>query len=156
MNMIKSIILIFGFCVVSSSSWAVKVYECEDEQGNRTFQSQCPPGSTPVNEKNYSTGGGSSGDEDEVTELVLYRVSNCHLCDQIKEFVSEKNLSLTEKDVESDFDLQQELKSKNNGQLRVPVLLVGEKAITGFNPEELTAALAGAGYIPEPVESETE
>lgn len=147
MNTIRAIILIFSFWIISTHVWAVKVYECEDELGNRSFQANCPPGSTLVNEKNYSTGKGNNSDENKLMPLVLYMVPDCIVCNQVKDYIVEKKLALTEKNVEEDFELQQELKSKNNGQLRVPVLLVGDMAISGFNPDNIASALSDAGYI---------
>jgi glutaredoxin len=156
MNTIKSILLIFGFYIVSSNALAVKVYECEDELGNRTFQAQCSPGSTPVSEKSYSTGRGSNSDDNELASIVLYRVADCIVCDQVKDFVTDNKLTLTEKDVENDFDLQQELKNKNGGQLRVPILLIGDKVLSGYKPDELFSALTNAGYVLEKTEPESE
>jgi len=147
MSKLKSIIIFIGLFVVSTHIWAVKVFECEDELGNKTFQAQCSPGSIPVNEKNYSTGIGRSSEEDKMKPLVLYMVPDCIVCDQIKDYITEQKLTLTEKNVEEDFELQQELKSKNGGQLKVPVLLVGDRVISGFNPENVFSALSEEGYI---------
>jgi len=141
-------LILAGFCILSTNAFAVKVYECEDELGNRSFQQQCPPGTTAVKEKNYSTRGSSpASGQSKLAPLVLYLVPDCDVCDQVKEFLSVRNISLTEKNIKDNGALQQELKGKTGGDLRVPVLLIGDKAISGYDRSSLTSALTTAGYI---------
>ena len=116
--------------------------------GNRSFEQQCPPGTSLVKEKQYSTKGGSSNlEQSNSTALILYVVPDCETCNQVREFLSTRNISATEKNVMDDVSLQQELRSKLDGDLRVPMLFVGDKALSGYNPTELISVLTGAGYI---------
>ena len=48
-----------------------------------------------------------------------------------------------------DNELQLELKTKIGGDLRVPVLLIGEKVVLGYDRAGLTSALKDAGYASE-------
>ena len=133
--------------LVTMSVQAVTVMECEDDLGNRTFQDRCPPGTTPVNQKQYSV---STPDEGDVSLAVtLYTVPECESCDQLREFLAIRKISITEKNVNDDITLQEELKEKTGGELHVPVLLLGEKVLTGYNRTELLQALADAGYSEE-------
>ena len=154
----KFTILLLVYSLFSNNAWAVKIYECEDEQGNRPFEQQCPPGTTAVNKKEYSTKRAQSGSEQRSSgPLILYVIPNCDSCDQIREFLSVRNISASEKNVADDVALQDELKDKTGGDLRVPVLLVGNKVLSGYNRTNLISALTDAGYISaSPKEDEEE
>jgi len=136
-----------SICLFSANAFAVKVYECEDELGNRSFEQQCPPGTTSVKEKNYSTRASSAASgQSKLVPLVLYFVPDCDVCDEVKEFLTVRNISFTGKNIKDNGALQQELKGKTAGNLRVPVLLIGDKAIAGYNRDSLASALTDAGY----------
>lgn len=154
MKYIHAIILSLGLSAISSNAWSVKVYECEDQLGNRTFQDRCPPGTTRVNQKQYSTKTPSpSSARRSIGPLVLYLVPKCDTCDQVKEFLSVRNISFTEKNVNENIKLQEELKEKTGGDLRVPVLMIGNNAISGYNRGTLLAALEEAGYSDDQAQS---
>lgn len=125
---------------------AVKVVECEDEQGNRTFESTCPPGTTMVDEKRIPTGV-SAADSAEKTAInvTLYSIPECESCDEVREFLQGRSVAITEKSVNENPEIQTELKDLT-GALRVPATVIGEKVITGYNRSELLAALESAGY----------
>ena len=127
--------------------FAVNIFECEDALGNITFQDRCPPGTLPVNEKNYSTTT-SSATESPSPPLTLYLVPGCDTCDQLKEFLNVRNLRYSEKDVSGDIDLQNELKDVA-GELQVPALVVGSKVLTGYNRTALLQSLTESGHITE-------
>ena len=135
------------FYLSSTSAWGVTVLECEDNQGNRTFEDRCPPGSYPVNKKQYSVSTPEQGKA--ALSAILYRVPECDTCDQVKEFLELRHISITEKNVNDDVKLQEELKEKTGGELRVPVLVLGDKVLRGYNRTELIQALADAGYTSE-------
>jgi glutaredoxin len=156
MNKYKISALLLFSAFLSSNAWAVKVYECEDEQGNRSFERVCPPGSTPLNKKEYSTKRANSNSGISKSPLVLYVIPNCDSCEQVKEFLSVRNISASEKDVTDDIALQQELKSKTGGDLRVPVLMVGDKVLSGYNRTNLISELTDAGYISASSEDDDE
>ena len=130
--------------IASLPAWAVTVVQCEDEHGAKSFQAQCPPGTKQVAEKNYNTAAGTPAAQ-SLPELVLYLVPDCDSCAQVKEFLSVRNIPYTEKNVGNDAALQQELKDKA-GDLRVPVLMIGDQKLAGYNREALLNALTAAGY----------
>jgi len=149
MMQIYKFLIFIGFVLISQSLLAVTVVECEDADGNRTFQDRCPPGSTEVASKRIATGTGGGGEGGPaIGPLTLYVVPNCDSCTQVKEFLSVRRLSVTEKNVNDDIALQNELKEKA-GDLRVPTLLVGDSVISGYNRAELLAALKKAGFQEE-------
>ena len=96
--------------------------------------------------KNYSSATHSSDANAVLPALVLYAVPDCAVCDQLREDLSARNISVTEKNIKDNGLLQQELKSKTGGDLRVPVLLIGEQVISGYEKDSLSSALEKAGY----------
>jgi len=129
---------------------AVKVVQCEDEQGNRTFERVCPPGTKQVNEMRVPTGSAAttdSGDQGQAGNIsaTLYSVPECDSCDGVREYLRDRNSSITEKNVFDNIDLQEEMKEVS-GKQSVPVVVIGDKVLIGYNRTELKAALAAAGY----------
>jgi glutaredoxin len=138
--------------VVAGPVGAVTVYQCEDSQGNRTFESACPPGTTEVQQKDYvSPGEPTAAAEDlgpapDLPPVTVYQVPDCESCAQMREFLEFREIPYTTKDVKDNLDLQVELKTRS-GDLRAPTALVGDQAIVGFNRTALLAALEESGYI---------
>ena len=129
---------------------AVKIVQCEDEQGNKTFQKVCPPGTKQVNEMRVLTGGSSSADTGNQgaannISATLYYVPDCDSCDGVREYLRDRNIPITEKNVFDDVDLQKEMKEVS-GKQSVPVVVIGDKVLIGYNRTELKQALAAAGY----------
>lgn len=136
------VILMF---TLAGSSYAVSVYECEDEQGNRSFYDRCPPGTTAVNEKKFNV-----IPEKEASEIsaTLYLVPKCEACDLVREFFQLRKIALIEKNVNENIELQNELTEKT-GELRVPVTVINDTVISGYDRSELINALKAAGYEDE-------
>ena len=143
--MIRLLIVIY-LSLFAAAAWSVEILQCEDAQGNKSFYTQCPPGWHELNKKNYSTATADTGSTTPNISATLYVVPNCDTCDQVKEFLDVRKISVTEKDVSGNADLQKELKDKTGGELRVPVLVLGDKVLTGYNRANLLTALAAEGY----------
>lgn len=152
MILLKPVYLFAALLFGANAAWATNVYECEDELGNRSFQKHCPPGSKSLSEKRYSSKAAST--ETALPTLVLYAVPNCEVCDQMREYLSGKDIAVTEKNIKDNGELQLELKTKTGGDLRVPVLLIGEKVIAGYDAQNLTMALTEAGYLAKEVDEQ--
>jgi len=126
---------------------AVNIVECEDKEGNRSFQKTCPPGSTMVGKKKISTGGGlDSSSKSGNIQVILYLVPDCDVCDEVKEFLNVRNISITEKNVKDDIELQNEL-NELVGALKVPTTVIGDEIVSGYNRNSFKSALEAAGYI---------
>lgn len=135
----------------TGTSTAVEVYQCEDEKGSRTFESACPPGTREVGKRDYSTSNTTAAAEagEEVPpEITMYVVPDCDACDQFREFFASREIAYTTRDVKDDVTIQSELK-KRSGELRAPTVMVGEKAIVGYNRGALIAALKETGHLAE-------
>ena len=141
-----SIVVIF-ICLFASHSYAVKIFECVDEAGNKSFESRCPPGTSPVNEKDFYTG---ADDEEAIpdVEISLYSVPTCEACDVVRNILDKYGVKYSEKNVKTNIELQNELQkiSGAEGTLSVPTVTIGEKVIVGYNKAELTKTLEEVGY----------
>lgn len=144
-------ILILSLILTTHVYAAVKVVECEDIEGNKSFQKSCPPGFSQVNEKKINTGG--SKDKIEYTSnfkvkksATLYVIPDCDTCEEVREFLRDNEVSITEIDVSNDYNLQTELE-EIAGSLRVPVTIIDEKIIHGYKRSEFNAALDSSANI---------
>jgi len=143
----KSIGLLLLLLSWAGTSAAVTVVICEDNRGERTFQTTCPPGTTELNKKEYGTAAPTPAATDTVKPaLILYRVPACETCDQVKEFLTLRNLQFIETDVSMDIGLQEKVKQLV-GELQVPVLTVGDKVIKGYSRAAMAQALTESGHI---------
>jgi glutaredoxin len=140
-----SILLLSLLFVFHTPAFAVSIYQCEDANGNVTFQDRCPPGTKQLNQRNYDTTAPAATASAQ-PGLTLYLVPGCDTCEQLKEFLSVRNLRFTEKDVSQDVELQNELKEVA-GELQVPALTIGDKVLTGYNRTALIQSLTESGHI---------
>ena len=65
-------------------------------------------------------------------EVVIYSTPTCHFCQAAKEFFKENNVDYTEHNVAEDADKRNEMVEKS-GQMGVPVIVVGDQTIVGFD-----------------------
>ncbi len=112
---------------------AVKIVECEDEQGNKSFQKTCPPGYSVLSEKRLSTG---KKEPDRINpkniSADLYMVpDNCEACSKAKDFLNALGINVNQINVADDIESQNKLK-EIGGELRVPVTIIEDKILKGF------------------------
>ncbi len=72
--------------------------------------------------------------------VTIYSTPNCHFCHMAKEFFKEKNVTYTEYDVAADAEKRNELIEKS-GQMGVPVIIIGDDLIVGFNKPKVAQLL---------------
>lgn len=72
--------------------------------------------------------------------VTIYSTPTCHFCQMTKEFFKEKNITYTDYDVAHDMVKRQEMIQKS-GQMGVPVVIIGDEMIIGFDKEKLASAL---------------
>lgn len=125
---------------------AVKIYECVDAEGNRTFQDKCPNGTVPAQEKKYYTGVKEANKPD--VDITFYTVPDCVTCDVVRSLLDKYGASYTEKDIKSNIELQQEMMERtgSEGSLSVPTLIIGEKSYVGYDKSGISNSLEAAGY----------
>jgi len=72
--------------------------------------------------------------------VTIYTTPTCSFCKMAKEFFQEKGVEYSEKYVSTDTAAQQEMIEKS-GQMGVPVILINDEALVGFDKEKLSEAL---------------
>ena len=71
----------------------------------------------------------------------IYSTPSCHFCHAAKDFFTEHKVAFTDFNVAADLPKRQEMIEKT-GQMGVPVILVGEEIIVGFDESKLRQLLA--------------
>ena len=70
----------------------------------------------------------------------IYTTQTCGYCKMAKEFFQKNNVEFQEFDVGVDLEKRKEMIDKS-GQMGVPVIMVGEDMIVGFNKPKLEGLL---------------
>ncbi len=146
---------------VTAASAQDKLYKVVDKYGNITYQDN-PPRQDDVVVEERSNAFPVVPEAPRVTPdqriataaqefpLVLFRVPQCDSCDYVSWFLERRQLPFESVDVESDIGNQMRLKD-TTGEYRVPVLVIGDKPVFGFDSDSLEAGLVEAGYLePKP------
>ncbi|MET0048321.1 MAG: glutaredoxin domain-containing protein [Sedimenticola sp.] len=79
-----------------------------------------------------------------VPRITLYSTRNCGYCRQAKAFLQKKKLPFVEFDVERNRRAFTEF--QRAGGRGVPLIVIGRKALNGFQPKQLEKALRDAGF----------
>ena len=75
-----------------------------------------------------------------MSEVKVYTSSTCPYCTMAKDYLKEKGIEYNEKNAQTDAAARDELISM--GYTGVPVLVIGEEEIVGFDRARIDAALA--------------
>lgn len=73
-------------------------------------------------------------------QVTIYSTPTCHYCHAAKEFFKENNIEYTDRDVTQDTKAREEMIEKS-GQLGVPVIVVDDKILVGFDKNALSELL---------------
>lgn len=71
--------------------------------------------------------------------VTIYTSTNCEYCHQAKEFFDEKSIPYTEINISKDKEARKELMKK--GFMSVPVIIINEKEMVGFDPIQVSEIL---------------
>ncbi len=74
-------------------------------------------------------------------KIIIYSTPACPYCKRAKEYLSQKGISFVDRDVAQDKDAAKEMIEKS-GQMSVPVIIVDNEIIVGFNQALLDKLLA--------------
>src|SRR3990172_9309186 len=124
---------------------AATVVECEDAEGERTFQTVCPPGTTQIQSKNYATG--TPGPAVIKLDILIYLAPNCPACDAYMKLFSRYGITPIVKNIEGDQELQAEL-TEIAGALKVPTVIIGDKMLSDYRERESVKLFEDMGYKP--------
>ena len=73
------------------------------------------------------------------TEIIVYSGIHCAPCDAVKAFLKENGFDYSEKNVNKDKEARQEMRAM--GMISIPVTVIGDHKIQGFDRPALQAAL---------------
>ncbi len=76
-------------------------------------------------------------------KVTIYSTPTCHFCNMAKEYFKENHIEYSAFDVASDSEKRKEMVEKS-GQLGVPVIVIDNDVVVGFNRPRL-AKLLGIG-----------
>lgn len=75
--------------------------------------------------------------------ITIYTTPTCGFCHMVKEYLNDKKIEFSEKDISQDQEAYKEILEKTN-QLGVPVTQINDTYIIGFDREKIDLALATA------------
>lgn len=78
----------------------------------------------------------------QASEVIVYSTKNCVDCDMVKQWLSAKGIAFEVRDVMTSRAYQEEV--ERFGFMGVPVTVVGDKAVKGFQPAELQQLVSRA------------
>jgi glutaredoxin-like YruB-family protein len=74
-------------------------------------------------------------------QITIYSTPTCHFCHLAKQYFKEKGIQYTDYDVLTNLEKRQEMVDKS-GQLGVPVIVIDDKVIVGFDQEQIESLLS--------------
>ncbi len=72
--------------------------------------------------------------------VAIYSTPTCHFCQMTKEFFAEHDVQYVNYDVSKDLEKRQEM-FEITEQMGVPVIVIGEDVVIGFDEEKLSELL---------------
>ncbi len=132
-----------------------KLYKWVDREGNVFYHDYPPPDEWKYKiEERLIKGEKAPEKKPEENDkplppVVMYMIPKCLSCDMARNYFQRRKVPFTEKNVEGNRLLIEELRKKT-GTLSVPTILVGDKVMQGFLESLLAGELDTAGYPPEP------
>jgi glutaredoxin-like YruB-family protein len=80
-------------------------------------------------------------EENKQKKVVVYSTPNCPICHRAKEYLNKSGISYQDINVAADKTAVQDM-IKKSGQIGVPVILVDEQVMVGYNQAKLIEMLA--------------
>ena len=72
-------------------------------------------------------------------KVIVYTSASCGYCQMAKQYFNQIGVKFEEKDVTDQKNAEEA--TKRSGQMGIPVIIIGEKVLTGFKKKEIDAAL---------------
>lgn len=78
-----------------------------------------------------------------MNSVTIYSADWCGFCHAAKQYLDQKGVAYTEKDIEKEPKYAEEAVEKS-GQMGIPVILIDNEVIVGFDKPKIDAALSKA------------
>lgn len=75
-----------------------------------------------------------------MSNVIVYTSNTCPYCVSAKDYLKEKGIDYTEKNVQTDKEARKELMAM--GHMGVPVLVIDGEEVVGFDKEKIDSLLA--------------
>ncbi|MBP6931495.1 MAG: NrdH-redoxin [Candidatus Pacebacteria bacterium] len=75
-----------------------------------------------------------------MSTVTVYSTPTCHFCHMAKDYFKENNVAFEDFNVAEDLGKRQEMIQKS-GQMGVPVIIIDDKLIVGFNKPQIAELL---------------
>jgi glutaredoxin len=129
------------------------VYRWTDKDGKVHFGDTPPPDdASNVTQKRMGGSGGDAGALPYDTQVAMkrnpvsiYVADNCAPCDAARQLLSRRGIPYTERNAQGNREEAEAVK-KLTGATEVPVLLVGDRSVKGWDESAWSAALDAGGY----------
>lgn len=147
----KFVMALVAWAICLTAAQAQKLYKWVDGDGNVSYHDRAPTEAgyrveeKTIRNRRYGATNGASVVAAEKYPVVLYTTRKCASCDIARAYLEKRKVPFSEKGVDDDRALQQEL-IKRTGQLAVPTISVGEKVMNGYMESLLEGELDQAGY----------
>jgi len=136
--------LLLALLTTGTMAMAETLYRWVDDKGQVTYQEQPPINKSFTREEVKPASGPASGTGTQKIEVVFYAVENCKACDLARRDLVTRGVKFSERNPEQDTDVGKAL-IERFGKVEVPVILVGDVSVKGYNPIWLEAELEKAG-----------
>ena len=73
-------------------------------------------------------------------KVTIYSTPTCHFCHMVKDFLTSKGIPFEDFNVSTDLEKRKEMVDKS-GQMGVPVVLIDEELIVGFDKDRISSLL---------------
>lgn len=73
-------------------------------------------------------------------KVTVYSTPTCHYCNMAKDYFKEKGVEYATFDVATNMEKRKEMMEKS-GQLGVPVIVIGDEVVVGFDKPKIDQAL---------------
>lgn len=74
-------------------------------------------------------------------KVIVYSTPTCPYCKRVKDYLTQKGVAFSDYNVASDREKAKEMIDKSK-QMGVPVIVVGDDVVVGFNQTKLDSLLA--------------
>ena len=138
---IRNAVFFMMYILCQSAFSAVDIVICEDNEGNQSFHQACPPGTNLIEKKKVSTGQDTSAVVDlSKLNIIVYTIPDCTTCEEVIIYLKSRDVPFNEIDTSNDYETQKQV-TELTGKLSVPVTVIGEEYISGYDREKIASIL---------------
>lgn len=155
MSMTFRLLCVAASLAVCAAQAQTTVYRWVDKDGKVQFSDSPPPADArSVTEKRMGSGGGDDSQLPYATQVAtkrnpvtLYTGTDCgDLCNRGRDLLARRGVPFLEKNAQADPAAADALEKVSGGR-NVPVLVVGDSNVKGYDEENWDAVLDRAGYL---------